>query len=214
MPSERHRAKNSSRWDESGNTPRIAVSEPAHTTRSSPNAPRARADRWPATLSSIRRPVAGHAPGGRAWPDDAASMTITATSSGVGQTSAGVGEAGSRPAAGSSGDFDRAATRVPSQWDSTHLDGRRCPAVRSSPVAGEVAQAGAERPRHCRRRWAYRVPLLPLLSRPGSLGLSCQRSRGCSHGVGRPWPLVVRRRPHRGSPGVGGVRSPECRYCV
>jgi hypothetical protein len=103
----------------------------------------------------MRRPVAGHAPGGRSWPHDAASMTITAASSEVGRTSAGVGAVGSMLSAGSSGDFDRDATPVPSPWDSTHLDGRRRRAARSSPVAGEVAQTGAEKPRHCRRRWRF-----------------------------------------------------------
>jgi hypothetical protein len=82
-------------------------------------------------------------------------MTITAASSGVGRTSVGVGEVDSMPPAGSSDDFDRDATRVPPQWDSTRLDGRRRRAARSSPVAGEVAQAGAERSRRCRRRWRF-----------------------------------------------------------
>jgi len=102
---------------------------------------------------------------------------------------------------------------------STHLDGRRRPAARSSPATGEVARAGAERPRHCRHRWA-RVTCHP-----------CQRSHvrvhsasgaggrgGCSHGVGRPWQLLVLRRPHRESPGVGHVATPprsrSCRCCL
>ena len=80
----------------------------------------------------------------------------------------------------------------------TPLDGRRRPAARSSPSAGEVARSGTNRGQP-----------LPLLPRPGSLGCRGQRSRACSDGIGRPWRLVVRRRPATGPRSSSAAAPPS-----